>query len=117
MPDIDYRKILEDLKDSVTGIVKERAQKFLDDNDDAKDFLEARASRLAALGVEYMKASSGEAREGIELQMKVVQQSIRNELSSVAVGAEVEARATFATVLDSAVSVLVKAIPVIVSAI
>ncbi len=115
MADIDYKKLLEDLKDAVLAPVKDASKKFLDENKDAQDFLEDRAKRLAELGVEFVKATDDEARDAVRLQMSVVQQSIRNELSQVALGASIESRATFGKVLDAAVGVLVKALPVIVA--
>lgn len=117
MADIDYKKLLEDLKNAVMVPVKDASKKFLDDNKDAKDFLEDRAKRLAELGVEFVKASDDAAREAVKLQMAVVQQSIRNEISQVAVGASIESRATFGKVLDAAVGVLIKALPIIIAAI
>jgi hypothetical protein len=116
MPDIDYGKILGDLKDAVIGTVKESAGKFLDENKDARDFLEDQAKDLAELGIDYVKASSDEARAKVAHEMKIVQQSIRNKLSGIAVAAEAESRATFGKILETAMGVLVKALPVIVAA-
>lgn len=112
---IDFSELFEDLKDSVVGTIKEEAKAFLDKHQDAKDFVEERGKRLAELGVEYVKATDDADRERVLLQMKVVQQSIRNEISSVAVAAEAQAKASFAKIVDTAVSVLVKALPVLVS--
>lgn len=117
MPDIDWKEILGGLKDAVVLPVKEGAKDLLDANKDARDFLEDRAKRLAELGVEYLKAENDAARESVKELMVVVQQSIRNEVSQVAVGASIESRKTFAKVLDAAVGVLIKAIPIVVAAI
>lgn len=115
MPNIDYKGLLDDLKDSVVGTIKEEAKAFLDKHQDAKDFVEERGKRLAELGVEYVKATDDAGREQVLLQMKVVQQSIRNEIASIAVGAEAQAKATFAKIVDTAVGVLIKAIPVLIA--
>lgn len=115
MADIDYAKLLGDLKDAVLLPVKDGAKKFLDDNKDAQEFIEDRAKRLAELGVEFVKAS-GEEREKVKTQMEVVQQSIRNELSQVAVGASTASRKLFGGILEAAVGVLVKALPAVVAA-
>lgn len=115
MGEIDYAKLLEDLKDAVLGPVKDGAKSFLENNQDAQDFLEDRAKRLAELGVEFVKAS-GEEREKVKTQMEVVQQSIRNELSQIAVGASTASKKLFGNVLEAAVGVLIKAIPAIVAA-
>lgn len=114
---IDYKKIIEDLKAAVVDPVTEAASALLENNKDAADFLEDRAKRVAELGVEYLKAPDDAAREAVVLQLEVVRQSIQNELSQVAVGASIESRATFGRVLDAAVGVLIKAIPIIVAAI
>lgn len=114
---IDYQKIVEDLKDSVVTPVTEAATAFLKSNKDAAEFLQDRAKRVAELGVEYLKASDDLGRDAVVLQLQVVRQSIQNELSQVAVGASIESRATFGRVLDAAIGVLIKAIPVIVAAI
>lgn len=115
MAEIDYAKLLGDLKDAVIAPVKDGSKKFLDENKDARDFLEDRAKRLAELGIDFVKAADDAARDAVKLQMSVVQQSIRNELSQVAVGASIEARATFGRVLDAAFGVLIKVLPTIVA--
>src|SRR6478672_10762047 len=96
---IDYKKIVDDLKDSIVGPVTDAAKKLLQDNKDAAQFLEDRAKRVAELGADYIKAADDDAREAVMLQLKVVQQSIQNEISQVAVNASVEARATFRNVM------------------
>lgn len=117
MPDIDYGKIFEGLKDSVISTVKGSAKEFLDQNADAQAFLADRAKRVAELGVEYVKASSDEEREGVKLLFEVVQQSIRNELAAVAIGAEIKAKETFGKIMETAIGVVIKAIPVLLSVI
>lgn len=113
----DYQKILEGLKDSIIGTVKVSAKEFLDAHDDAKAFLADRAKRVAELGVEYVKCTSDEERDAVKLQLEVVQQSVRNELAAVAVGADTKARDTFGKILETALSVAIKAIPILLSAI
>jgi hypothetical protein len=118
MPTIDYGKLLGDLKDAVLGTVKDQAKDFLDQNQDAKAFLEDRAKRLEELGVEYAKAkAAGNDTDQVSTQMSVVLQSIRNELAGIAVQAEAQARATFGKILETALGVMVKAIPVILAAV
>ena len=113
---IDYGKILGDLKDAITGTVKAASQDFLDQHKDAKDFLEDQARDLAALGVDYLKAKDDDARTKIEFQMKLVAQSVRNKLAGIALDAEAEAKATFGKVLETALSVAIKILPVVLSA-
>jgi hypothetical protein len=117
MGTIDYAKILSDLESAVVGSVKDDAQQFIDENKDAKAFLEAQAKDLAELGVQYLKAATDAEREAAQLEMKIVQQSIRNELAGIAVTAEAEARTAFGKALLAAAGVVMKVLPVILSAI
>lgn len=114
MSNPDWNKILEDLKDAVVGTVKSEVNDFLDQFPDAKSFLEDRAKRIVQLGIEYLKGSETE-RKKTELQIQVVQQSIRNQLSAIAVTAEAKAKETFAKVLQTALGVIAKAIPALAS--
>jgi hypothetical protein len=113
---IDYGKILGDLKDAITGTVKDASKDFLDKHKDAKDFLEDQAQDLAALGVDYLKAADDDARTKIEFQMKLVTQSVRNKLAGIALDAEAEAKATFGKVLETAFNVAIKVLPVVLAA-
>lgn len=113
---IDYKKIVDDLQNAVVAPVTEAAKKLLQDNKDAAEFLKDRAKRVAELGVDYLKAGDDAAREAVIELLEVVRQSIQNEISQVAVNASIEARATFKNVLDVALGVLIKALPVIVAA-
>lgn len=110
---MDLDKLLSDLKDAVIIPVKGAAKDFLDANQDAKDFLEDRAKRMAELGVEYVKASGDEDRERVSRQIVVVRQSIANELSTVAQNASYESRSQFGKILDAALGVIVKLLPVL----
>lgn len=114
---IDYKKIVDDLKDSIVAPVTAAAKDLLASNKDAAQFLEDRAKRVAELGVDYLKAADDDARTAVILQLEIVRQSIQNELASVAVGAAAEARATFQKILGVALDVLIKALPVILAAV
>jgi hypothetical protein len=118
MADIDYSKLLGELKNAVLVPVTERAGKFLDDNKDAKEFLEERATRLAELGVDLAKAIGDEtaSRQVVE-QIEVVKQTIQNQLSTIAVKASLESKDLFGKILGTAVDVIVKALPAILAAI
>lgn len=117
MPNIDYGAILGSLKDAVFGTVKEDAKQFLDQNKDARDFVEERAKRLLELGEDYIKASTDDERDSIVERMAVVKQSIRTQLAGVALSASEESRATFARILETAVGIMIKAIPLILAAV
>lgn len=115
MAESDYKEILESLKDAVLAPVKAGASEFLEENADAREFLEDRAKRLAELGVELVKAPEGD-RARIRRQMEVVAQSIRNEASQLALGAAIEARERFGKIVEAAAGALVKWLPAIVGA-
>ena len=106
MGTIDYAAILKDLKDAVLGTVK----------DQAKDFLEDRAKRLEELGVDYLKAKTDDERDSVSERIQVVMQSIRTQLAGLALTAEAEARATFGKIVETALGVMVKVLPVVLSA-
>lgn len=113
---IDYRQIIDDLKNAVLGVAKGAAKEFLDEHKDAKEFLETRAKRLAEMGEDYLKAKTDEERETIMELVSVVQQSIRSELAGIALDAEVAAREKFGVILETALGIFVKALPVILAA-
>lgn len=113
----DYSKILEGLKDSIIGTVKVSSKEFLEAHSDAKVFLADRAKRVAELGVEYVKCTSDEERDAVKLQLEVVQQSVRNELAAIAVDADAKSRETFGKIMETALGVVIKAIPILLSAI
>lgn len=113
---IDYKSIVEDLKNAVVGPVTDAAKKLLADNKDAAQFLEDRAKRVAELGADYIKASDDAGRKAVMEQLEVVKQSIQNEISQVAVNASAASRETFKNVMNVALGVVLKALPIIVAA-
>jgi hypothetical protein len=113
---IDYAKIIDDLKGSILGPVKAAAKDLLASNKDAADFIEERGRRIAELGVDYIKAGSDSDRAAALLQIQVVRQAIQSEIASVAVNASVASRETFQRVLATALDVVIKVLPIIVSA-
>jgi hypothetical protein len=103
------------LADSIVETVRARAGKFLDDHQDAKDFILERAKRVAALVGDYALAEDAD-RPGIREQLEVVRQSVENELSSVAVDAAIESRLTFSSIVNSVLGFAAKALPSILGA-
>jgi hypothetical protein len=114
---IDYGKILGDLKDSITGTVKDASKEFLDQHKDARDFLEDQARDLAALGVDFIKTQDDDERAKITFQMQLVTQSVRNKLAGIALDASAESKATFGKVLETALNIAIKLLPVILAAV
>lgn len=117
MPTIDYDKLFRDLMGAIADPVKQHIKDVLANNQEAIDFIEGRAKRLAELGVEYVKATTDDRRNAVLLQIKVVQQTIENEITSVALSESIVARGVFKKIVATAVDVLVKLIPVIIQAI
>lgn len=110
MPDIAVDALAQSIFDSV----KAGAGKFLEDHKDAQAFVVDRAKRLAQLALELVQAADDVERAKVREQMGVVEQSIENELSAVAVDAAVASRAQFEAAVKSVFAFAVKALPIIV---
>lgn len=109
---------LEALKDLIVDTVKTQVKDFVTDNKDAEDFLKDRAGRMAKLGVEWLEAEASgddDKQKSVILDMKIVQQSIQNEIATVAVNAAVASRETFMKTLQTAGDILLKALPIILA--
>lgn len=113
---IDYGKILGLLKNAVTSTVKVAAQDFLNQHQDAADFLESQSEDLAQLGVDYLKAPNDDARAKIQFQIDLVTQSVRNKMASIALDAEAAAKEAFTNILQTALGVVIKVLPVVLAA-
>lgn len=113
---IDYAKILGDLKDAATGTVKAVSKDFLDQHQDVKDFLENQAKDLESLGIEYLKAKDDAERSKFEFQMKLVVQSGRNKLAGIALDADAAAKEAFGKILEAALTIVIKVLPVVIGA-
>jgi hypothetical protein len=109
--------IADALKRGILEAVEGRSKKFLADHPDAQAFLVDRAKRVGELGEEYVLAGNDIARAKVIEQLEVVEQSVANELSHVAVDASVEARGLFGDVLTASLQVLKAVLPVLVAAI
>jgi len=105
-------EVAAELKEGVVSTVREHVGKFLDENADAKVFLEDRAKRLAELAVALVKVGANEmARKAVMYDISIVRQSMANEISAVAVAASKASRETFRAVLGTAADILVKVAP------
>ncbi len=80
---------IDDLKKVIIDAVEARAKDFLEKHADARTFLYDRAKRLAELGFDYTLVDTDAEKEIIKQKMAIVQQTIKNELSSIAVDAAV----------------------------
>jgi hypothetical protein len=113
MADIDVAGLARSILDSV----KSGAGKFLEDHKDAQAFVVDRAKRLAQLTFDLAVAGDGAAKAQIREQIGVVEQSIQNELSAVAVDASVASRAQFDAAVRSVFAFAAKALPLVLGAI
>lgn len=107
---------IDEIRKAIVDAVEARAKDFLDKHQDAKDFLYDRAKRLAKLAFDYTIVDNDEEKTAIKEKMELVQQTIENELSAIAVDASVEAKNTFKLVLETAFDVFIKALPAILAA-
>jgi hypothetical protein len=105
----------KDIADSIISVVQERAEDFLDENEEAKNFLIERAKRLAQLVFEYKTATDPAVKKEKKDRMELVQSTIETELAALALKGSTEAKETFKEVVKTAFGVLIKVIPQIVA--
>lgn len=105
------------LAESVLGIIKTRAKKTWDDNAAARVLIEEATKDLAKLMWAYKLETDQTRRDEIQHEMEFDKQAIENELSALALIASAEARAAFLDIVNTALGVLVKALPLALSAI
>ncbi|MGH7260561.1 MAG: hypothetical protein ACREI9_07740 [Nitrospiraceae bacterium] len=95
--------------------IKIGGKEFLDQNKEAKDLLIDRAETLARLTLKYKFESDTTVRNDLLDEMKIVQQTISNELSAVALAGQAASRDLFMKIVDTAFGALIKYVPVILS--
>lgn len=113
---IDYQALLLQIKDSIVTTVRAHGKTFIDSNASVPAFLEERAVRSSTLIANRAFEADVIMREQIDVDIRVVIQTIENSLSTVAVNASAESRAMFSKILGSAIEALWKAVPAIISA-
>lgn len=107
---------LETIKNGIVETVKGRARKFVEDNADAREFLEDRAKDIARLVVILSKAGDEQEEEAIKHELSIARQAAENEVAGLAAAAEAEARETFREVLGTVFEFAEKALPAIIAA-
>lgn len=105
------------LAEAVLATIKDNAEDFLNDNQAAKALLEDRAKKLAEYSLRYVQESDDQKRAEIMVEMEIVKQTIINELAAVALNGQTASIATFKEVVNTALSSLLKYLPIILSAI
>lgn len=104
----------DEIKEALVEVVKTYGQEFLDRHADAKAFIVERSERLATLTHLYAENPDPLIREGIVASMKIVKQSVENELAGVALDASAEAKAAFARVLGVVFDTVIRLVPKVV---
>jgi hypothetical protein len=105
----------DQLKDAFVDSVIQDGKDFLAANKDAQQFLADQAKDLARLGIEYAKGDENSRAKTLN-EIKIVEQIIKNRLAGIAVDAEAVARAEFNAKMGQLTQILIKAVPVILSA-
>jgi hypothetical protein len=107
----------KEIAKSIVDTIKIRAGDFWDKNQEARDFVQERASRLAKLTFEYGIAADDAQREAVKMKMALVAETIETELLSIALIGQEQAKATFREIVSTVMSVVSKIIPVVFGAI
>lgn len=105
------------IAESIYGTIKVRANKFLEENEAAKDLIVDRTKALAKLAWEYKLEGNDLERDEILHEMTVVKQTIENELSALALVGKAESVSTFKEIVSTALGAVIKYLPAILSAI
>jgi hypothetical protein len=86
---------------------------FLAQNTAAKDLLIDRTEELAKLTLQYKFEGDADAKADLLNEMKIVQQTIQNELSALALAGQAAAKDLFMKVVNTAVAALIKFVPML----
>lgn len=104
----------EKIRDSIVDIGRTAGKDFLAKHPQAEAILKERATRLAKLAALYAVSKPAD-QEKVLQDMKVVRQTIENDLAALAVDASAEAHATFTRIIGIAFETVVKTLPSIVA--
>lgn len=105
----------DEMADSIVQTLEERAKDFLDQNAPVRKIVTERARRLAELAF-YYQTSEGNVKEGYLTDMKIVRQTVENELAALALAGQEAAKGTFMEVVRTAFGLFVRALPAIIAA-
>lgn len=100
----------------ILDIIKGAGKDFLDQNKAVKDLLIDRTEELAKLALKYKLEADADRKAELLAEMKIVQQTIQNELSVVALAGLAASREVFMKVVDTAIGAFIKFAPLIVGA-
>src|SRR5574342_575195 len=101
----------KDLKNQIIDSVRAHAQNLLDDEPEVRALLAERAERLAQIMFSYTIEINPDAREKMLLDAEFVKSTMENTLSTMALKASAEARATFMGIISAVFNTAIKVIP------
>jgi H2-forming N5,N10-methylenetetrahydromethanopterin dehydrogenase-like enzyme len=106
---------LEAIKKGIIETVKGRSKKLLEESAEARNFLDERARDIARLVVMLSQAGDEYEEEEIKRELQIARQAAENEIASVMLDAEAEAKATFKEVIATIFEFVEKALPSIIA--
>lgn len=108
---------VDQLASDLIALVRKRAGKFLDENEDAKSFLAERAKRLAEIMVDLVQEKDEAKRIELEKRAELVRDTIENQLTAFSVNASAASRETFGAIMATVFDTAVRLLPTIIAAI
>jgi hypothetical protein len=105
---------LEAIKNGIIETVKGRAKKLLEENAEARAFLNERARDISRLIVLLSQAGDEREEEAIKRELQIARQAAENEIAAIALSAEAEAKAAFKEALSTVFEFAEKALPSII---
>lgn len=101
-----------DLRDKIIEAVKSRVGDFVDEHEEISKLLTDRAERLASLTWELTRYTKESGQyEKTQRSMKVVAQTIENEVAALEIEAAAETTALFGSILRTVADVLMGVVP------
>jgi hypothetical protein len=101
----------EEIRDAIVGSVKERTKDFLASNKDAETFLRERAERFAKLAAAYAIEIDPAKKDTLLLDMRIVKQTMENEITTVLVNAESAGRSLLKSLMGTVFDFAMRALP------
>jgi len=93
--------------------IESGGKSFLDQNTAARDLLIDRTEELAKLTLQYKFEGDAGTKADLLSEMKIVQQTIQNELSALALAGEAAAKDLFMKVVSTVIATLIKFVPML----
>lgn len=107
---------VDELAATIIAAARKKAGAFLDDHEDAKEFLAERAKRMAELVFKLTLAKDDDERTALKSEMEAIQLSIETEALNVALDADEGSRSFFKDVLGIIFGFAKDALPIVIKA-